>query len=77
MNKLRRTNLEKVMRSIEDAMYELECIKEEEEEYRDNIPENLQGSERYERADEACDNLCSACDSLEEAISYIDDAINA
>ena len=76
MNKLRRTNLEKVIRSIEDAMSELECLKEEEEEYRDNMPENLQGSERYERADEACDNLYSAVSSLEEAISYIDYAIN-
>ena len=57
-------------------MSELECLKEEEEEYRDNMPENLQGSERYERADEACDSLDSAYSSLEEAIEYIDEAIN-
>ena len=76
MNKLRRANLEKVMKSIDDAMSELECLKGEEEEYRDNMPENLQGSERYERADEACDSLDSAYSSLEEAIEYIDEAIN-
>ena len=76
MNKLRRANLEKVMKSIEDVRWELECLKEEEEEYRDNIPENLKGSERYERADEACDSLDSAYSSLEEAIEYIDEAIN-
>lgn len=44
-------------------------------EYRDNIPENMQESERYEKADEACDNLSSAVDSLEEAISSIEAAI--
>ena len=45
------------------------------EEYRDNIPENMQESERYEKADEACDNLSSAVDSLEEVISSIEAAI--
>ena len=56
------------------AAYELEALKEEEEDYRDNIPENLQGSERYEQAEEACDNLDSAFDGLEEVISYIEEA---
>ena len=77
MNTTRRKDLAKVIKTIEDAMSELECLKEEEEEYRDNMPENLQGSERYERADEACDNLDSAVSSLEEAITYIEDAISA
>ena len=77
MNKLRRKDLSRVMDKIQDVLSELSSLQEEEEEYRDNMPENLQGSERYERADEACDNLCSACDSLEEAISYIEDAISA
>ena len=52
-----------------------EYLQAEEEEYRDNIPENMQESERYEKADEACDNLSSAVDSLEEAISSIEAAI--
>ena len=69
MNKLRR-------KSLSDLVYQIECIKlsieltlEDEEEYRDNIPENLQGSERYEKAD-------IACSSLEDAISCLEDAIN-
>ena len=61
------------------AQYELkgslEDLQAEEEEYRDSIPENMQESERYEKADEACDNLSSAVDSLEEAISSIEAAI--
>ena len=39
------------------------------------MPENLQGSERYEAAESACDNLDNAYDSLDEAISAIEEAI--
>ena len=38
------------------------------------MPENLQNSERYEIAEEACDNLDSAISSLEEALDYIESA---
>ena len=56
------------------AQYD-EDTQAEEEEYRDNIPENMQESERYEKADEACDNLSEAVDNLEEVISSIEAAI--
>ena len=49
-------------------------LQAEEEEYRDNMPENLQGSERYEAADAAVDNMSSAVDALDEAISSIESA---
>lgn len=52
----------------------LESVKDEEEEYMENIPENLQSSERYEKAENAVDNLDSALDSLDEAISDIESA---
>ncbi|MBM6886191.1 hypothetical protein [Pseudoflavonifractor phocaeensis] len=38
------------------------------------MPENLQGSERYEAADAAVDNMSSAVDALDEAISSIESA---
>lgn len=43
-------------------------------EARDSISENMQESDRYEKADQACDNLSDAVDSLEEAISSIEAA---
>ena len=46
----------------------------DEEEYRDNIPENLQSSERYEQAEAACDAMQEALDQIEEAISNIENA---
>lgn len=74
MNKARRKALDEVISKIEEAKELLENLQAEEEEYRDNMPENLQGSERYEAADAAVDNMSSAVDALDEAISNIESA---
>lgn len=75
MNKVRRKNLQSIIDRLEDIKADLEEITYEEEEYRDNIPGNLQGSEKYERADEACDNLNDAADTLNEVIDSITTAM--
>ena len=54
---------------------QLEEIQTEEEEYRDNIPENFQCGERYERTEEICESLSDAVSSLEDATSSIEEAI--
>ena len=74
MNKARRTSLMNLQDIINKAKEKLEELLEEEEEARDNLPENLLNSERYERAEAACNNITSAIDSLEEAMSYIEEA---
>lgn len=71
MNKARRKNIQDVVDQLEELKSTLEDIQGEEEEYRDNIPENLQGSERYEKADEACDTLSGAVDDLEDIITSL------
>ena len=75
MNRPRRAKLREIMDQIDELKTALEWLQEEEEEYRDNIPENMQGSERHEKADEACSNLYEAVSSMEEAISSIEAAI--
>lgn len=75
MNKIRRKNLQTIIDRLGDIKADLEEITCEEEEYRDNIPENLQSSEKYERADEACDNLNDAADTLNEVIDSITTAM--
>lgn len=40
----------------------------------ENMPENFHGSDQYQMAEDAADNMNSTLDSLEEAISYITDA---
>ena len=52
-----------------------EDVKSEEEEYRDNMPENLLNSERYSMADSACDALSEAVDKISEACDGIENAI--
>ena len=74
MNNKRRKELDEIYDSSEDIKYKLESILADEENYRDNIPENLQGSERYETADEACDALSNAVDSVDEIFEYIEQA---
>lgn len=70
MNNQRRKEIDKLISSIDALKNMAEGLLSEEEDYRDNIPENLQGSQRYDDADEACDHL-------DDAIACIEDAINA
>lgn len=75
MNKSRRKELQRIIDQLEDLKDNLESIMSEEEDYRDSIPENLQGSARYEKADDACGSLDDAISSLEDAVSSIEEAI--
>lgn len=70
MNANRRKALADVADMLEEAKSKLEDILGEEEEYRDN----MQYGERWEKADEACDNMGEAIDELENAIASIGDA---
>jgi len=50
--------------AIRSIMQQLEQIKAAEERYRDNIPENLQGSVVFEKADQYVSLLDEALDLL-------------
>ena len=71
MNNVRRKRIINLSDKLSELKEELEIIAEEEQEYIDNIPENLQNSERYERADEALSNLNDASDALDEVIESL------
>ena len=75
MNKQRRARIEEIVNQIGVLLYDLEEIRDEEQEYMDNMPENLQGSEKYEIAEEVVSNLESAIDSLNDAVDYANEAI--
>lgn len=74
MNKTRRAILASLREDLDKIQTAVEALLEEEEEYRDNIPENLQGSERYERADNACEQLQEAVEQIGFAIDSIESA---
>lgn len=74
MNKMRRKRIDEVISKLQDLQGEIEDITSEEEEYRDNMPENLVNSEKYEAAENACCSLDSAYSSVEEAVYMLEEA---
>lgn len=71
MNKIRRKQINEIIDALEIAMSSIESVRDDEQEYLDNIPENLQGSDRYSIAEDAVDNLDNAYDSIQEVIDYL------
>ena len=68
MNNARRKQIDKAIAILYTANEMIENIRSDEEEYMDNMPENLQGSMRYSDAEDACSHL-------EDAISWVESAI--
>ncbi|NIJ15629.1 hypothetical protein [Sphingobium vermicomposti] len=72
MNRDRRKEIQRVIAQLQDLAMQIsavseriDMIKSDEEEYRDGIPENMQSSDRYYKAEAAADALTSAYDDLE------------
>lgn len=74
MNAKRRKKIKLLSDMLSEACALLEEIKDEEEESLDNIPENLQNSEKYLKIQNTVDILDEAYDSLEEIITQIEEA---
>lgn len=73
MNKKRRQCIDAVILKInnlqdiiEELQQDIEDIAADEQDYLDNIPENLQASERYETGENAVENLEAAINWLED-----------
>lgn len=75
MNRVRRRSLQILLDKLMEVSSELENIKDEEEEYLLNIPENLQSSERYETAETAVDSLDDVISTLEDVVGIIEEVI--
>lgn len=73
MNKARRKSIKEIASQLDEARGALEELQVEEEQSRDSIPENLQGSARYEASDAACEALSDAVSGLDEIIANLDE----
>lgn len=69
MNNKRRELLKSAIVLLDRASNIVSNALDQEQDCLDNMPENLQTSERYE-------NMEAAVDCLEEAVSHLDDAKN-
>ena len=76
MNKQRRLKLHKIDALVTEARNLMEEIHEEEEEYLNNIPDNLQGGERYEKTSEVVDMMEEIISNLEECENNIEEIIS-
>lgn len=74
MNDKRRGKLQRAIDFIERAYDIIDGVRYEEQDSMDNIPEALQGSERYARMEDACDALERAYDYCDSAIDALNDA---
>lgn len=75
MNKNRRTTLKQASGLLDRAIDIIRAARDDEQGCLDNLPENLQNSERYETMEAAIDNLEDAIDSVDGAKKSIDEAI--
>ena len=71
MNKVRRTQIQRVSDSISNIIAEIETIRDEEDEARESMPETLVGSERNETSEVASDTLQDTIDLLEESVERL------
>lgn len=68
---------ERIMATVDEIQTDIDNIRTEELEVVENIPENLQGTERYEMAEQAVDYLNDAYDAFEDAVINLQNAMSA
>ena len=74
MNKHRRETLGQLAEALDTLQASVESVKDEEQDYFDNMPENLAQGPGGEASQAAIDALESAMSSITEAIEYIREA---
>lgn len=75
MNNRRREKLKRAISKLGQSAEEISNIIDEEQDCLDNIPENLQASDRYENMEMVIDLLEDSVSSVESALEKIEEAI--
>jgi hypothetical protein len=68
VNAARRKLIQEAIDKMHEAKALLEQACSEEEEYKDNMPENMQSGEKYDTAERACETIQEAVDQLDEIV---------
>lgn len=72
MNKQRRKEIQTISNDLIPLMTSIEDLLAEEQDYFDNMPENLQSSEKAEIAENAISNLEEALDNIRECVDNLE-----
>ena len=75
MNNKRRAEIRKIHMALETILSDIERVKDEEELAYDNMPENLQYSDRGEASQEAIDCLEEVYNNMEEIIDLLEEVV--
>ena len=75
MNDKRRKELSAIKDQLGELVSLLESIKNDEDEARENMPENLHSGERYLKSEEYCETIDDAITSIQEIIENLDNII--
>ena len=75
MNKNRRKQLEDLCKKLEELKDKIDGILYDEQDYFDNMPENLQGSQRGSDSEEAISHMEDAINAIDEAIEAINEIV--
>ena len=75
MNRERRAKIKAQINRINEIAASLQDIMDEEQDYFDNMPENLQGSIRGDAAEEAISTLDDAVSALEDVTSSLEELL--
>ena len=76
MNKARRKSLQDIADRISELQLLLSAVADEERDTADNMPENLQSSEKVEQMNENADDMESAASDLEDIYNTLQDIIS-
>lgn len=74
MNKQRRKELDRIIEDIDSLKERVDELYSEEEEYKENMPENMHCGDKYYASEEAIESMQSCIESLDEAVSYLQEA---
>lgn len=74
MNNKRRSRIDKAINHLEPLLDAVRDILSEEQDAYDNLPENLQDSEKGSVMEDCIQSLEDALDSIEETISCLEEA---
>lgn len=75
MDNKKRQSLRDALAYLQKTILLVEGVCDREQDCMDNYPENLQGTDAYEKIEAAVDNLEEALEKLESAREYIQTAM--